>query len=168
MKFLQRALAGVLMLCALSPASAKTVPVQFVSGNEATFITEDPGGVIVKYVEKYSDMRDAGTKVVISGMCVSACTLLLGVVRPENVCVMPEAYLGFHSASTITREKGKPDIIEHAPEFSLLEFNMYPATVRAYLAKQGWSGANAHPEIIWVRGAQLRKFIRPCSKADLS
>jgi hypothetical protein len=40
--------------------------------------------------------------------------------------------------------------------------------VRSYLAKQGWSGANAHPEIIWVRGAQLRKFIRACSKADLS
>lgn len=168
MKLLQLALAGVITLCALLPASAKTVPVQFVSGREATFISEDPGGVIVDFVKKYSDMRDAGTKVVISGMCVSACTLFLGVIRPENVCVMPEAYLGFHSASTITREAGKPDLIEHAPEFSLLEFNMYPATVRAYLAKHGWSGENPHPEIIWVRGAQLRKFVRPCTAADLS
>jgi hypothetical protein len=168
MKLLQLALAGVMMLCALSPASAKDVPVQFVSGHEATFISKDPGGVIVDFVKKYSDMRDAGTKVVISGMCVSACTLFLGVVRPENVCVMPEAYLGFHSASTITREAGKPDVIEHAPEFSLLEYNMYPAVVRKHLAREGWSGANPHPEIIWVRGAQLRKFVRPCTREDLS
>lgn len=168
MKLLQRALAGVLMLCALSPASAKDVPVQFVSGRTATFISEDPGGVIVQFVRKYSDMRDAGTNVVISGECVSACTLALGILRPEKVCVMPEAFLGFHSASTITREPGKRDIIEHAPEISDLVFQMYPDRVRNYLAKQGWSGANAHPEIIWVRGAQLRKFVRPCAKADLS
>src|SRR4051794_35775205 len=110
MKLLQLALAGVMMLCALSPASSKDVPVQFVSGNTATFISEDPGGVIVDFVKKYSDMRDYDTHVVISGECVSACTLFLGVLRPENVCVMPEAYLGFHSASTITREPGKRDI----------------------------------------------------------
>lgn len=168
MKLLQLALAGVLMLCALSPTSAKDVPVQFVSGRTATFISEDPGGVIVNFVKKYADMRDNGDNIVISGECVSACTLFLGVIRPEKVCVMPEAYLGFHSASTITREPGKPDIIEHAPEFSLLEYNMYPAIVRSYLAKQGWSGANPHPEIIWVRGSQLRKFVRPCTKDDLS
>lgn len=168
MKFLKLALAGVLMLCALSPASAKDVPVQFVSGHKATFISEDPGGVIVQFVRKYSDMRDAGTNVVISGQCVSACTLLLGILRPEKFCVMPEAILGFHSASTITREPGKNDVIEHAPEISDLVFQMYPARVRSYLTTQGWVGANPHPDVIWVRGSKLRKLVRPCTKVDLS
>jgi hypothetical protein len=168
MKLFKLALAGVLMLCALSPASSKTVPVQFVSGHEATFISDDPCGIIVQFVRKYSDMRDAGTSVVISGQCVSACTLLLGILRPEKMCVMPEAILGFHSASTITREPGKKDVIEHAPEASDLVFQMYPARVRNYLATQGWVGANSHPDVIWVRGAQLRKFIRPCTEVDLS
>lgn len=168
MKLLQRALAGALMLLALSPASAKTVPVQFVSGRTATFISEDPGGIITEFVKTYSDMRDAGTSVVISGECVSACTLALAILRPEKVCVMPEAYLGFHSASTITKYDRKPAIVEHAPEMSQLVFNMYPTAVRNYLSTQGWIGKNAHPEIIWVRGSQLRKLVRPCTKADLS
>ncbi|MEY9247544.1 hypothetical protein [Bradyrhizobium elkanii] len=168
MKLLQLALAGVLMLCALSPASAKDVPVQFESGHNVTFITDDPGGVIVEFVKKYSDMRDARTKVILSGECVSACTLMLGLLRPELVCATPDAVLGFHSASVITREEGKPDIAEHGSEMSLLVFNTYPAKVRAFLAARGWSGANAHPDIIWVKGRQLRKMIRPCTAADLS
>ncbi|WFU52290.1 hypothetical protein QA639_21515 [Bradyrhizobium pachyrhizi] len=168
MKLLQLALAGVMMLCALMPASAKDVPVQFESGRNVTFITDDPGGVIVDFFKKYSDMRDAGTKVILSGECASACTLMLGMLRPELVCATPDASLGFHSASVITREPGKPDIIEHGREMSLLVWNSYPGKVRKFLAARGWSGANAHPDIIWVRGKNLRKMIRPCTAADLS
>lgn len=168
MKLLQLALAGVLMLCALVPASARDVPVQFESGHNVTFITDDPGGVIVEFVKKYSDMRDARTKVILSGQCVSACTLMLGLLRPELVCATPDAVLGFHSASVITREQGKPDVIEHGPEMSQLVFNSYPAKVRAFLAARGWSGSNAHPDIIWMSGKNLRKMIRPCTEADLS
>ncbi|BBB99762.1 MULTISPECIES: hypothetical protein [Bradyrhizobium] len=168
MKLLQLALAGVLMLCALAPASARDVPVQVESGRNVTFITDDPGGLIVDFVKKYSDMRDARTKVVLTGECVSACTLMLSILRPELVCAMPEAALGFHSASTITKEPGKPDVIEHAPEISLLVFNSYPAKVRSFLEARGWRGANAHPDIIWVRGKNLRKMIRPCTEADMS
>jgi hypothetical protein len=168
MKALKRALAGALMLCALTPALAKTTPVEFASGRAATFITDDPGGVIVDFVKKYSDMRDAGTNVVIDGECVSACTILLGVLRPDKVCVTPDASFGFHSASSITRGPGKPPVIEHAQEISVLVYNMYPGRLRAYLAHEGWSGANPHPDVIWVKGKQLQKFIRPCTPADLS
>jgi hypothetical protein len=168
MKALKLALAGVLMLCALMPASARDVPVQFTSGRAATFITDDPGGIIVQFVKKYSDMRDAGTNVVVDGQCVSACTLLLGILRPDKVCATPDAVLGFHSASLITSEPGKEPVIEHAAEISTLLFNMYPGRVRAYLTREGWNGSNPHPDVIWVRGKQLRKLIRACAAADLS
>ena len=168
MKALISALAGVLMLCALTPASAKDVPVQFTSGRAATFITDDQGGIITEFVKKYSDMRDAGTNVVIDGECASACTIVLGILRPEKVCATPDASLGFHSAMAITREDGKAPVFEHAAEISKLIFNSYPGKVRAWLTKQGWNGDNPHPEVIWARGGQVRKFIRPCTAADLS
>ncbi|WP_316207417.1 hypothetical protein [Bradyrhizobium sp. SZCCHNR3118] len=168
MNALQRALLGVLMLLAIVPASAKDVPVEFVSGRSAIFIKDDPGGVLTEFAKKYSTWRDDGTNVVIDGECVSACTMLLGLLRPEKVCATKDAVLGFHSASTETKEQGKPDIFKHAEEISALEFNMYPGVVRAFLAKEGWYGPNAHPEIIWVRGKDVNKFVRPCTADDLS
>ncbi len=81
MKALKLALAGLLMLCALTPASAKTI------------ITEDTGGLIVNYIRKYSDMRDTGEKVVIE--CASSARSV-GLLRPENF----REKLGFHSATS--------------------------------------------------------------------
>ena len=160
MKVLKLALAGLLMLCALSPAPAKSV------------IPDDPGGVIVDFVSKYSDMRDSEEKIVIDGECVSACTVLLGLLRPENICATPNAVLGFHSASLRIVEKDNSIRYEHAPEMSKLMFGMYPGKVRALLKRNGWDGAsdvnNAHPAIIWIKGKQLRKIVRPCLAEDLS
>jgi hypothetical protein len=168
MKAFKLALAGVLMLCALVPASARDVEVQLASGRSATFIKDDPGGKIVDFVKKYSDMRDAGTQVVIDGECVSACTLIISMLQPENVCVTPDASLGFHSASVRIEEEGKEPRYEHAQEMSELMYDTYPGRVRAYLSRKGWTGPNAHPSLIWVKGKQLRKFIRRCTAADLS
>jgi hypothetical protein len=160
MKALKLALAGLLMLCALSPAPAKTV------------IADDPGGIIVDFVVKYSNMRDSGEKVVVDGECVSACTVLLGLLRPENVCATPHAVFGFHSASVRIVEKDKSIRYEHAPEMSKLMFGIYPRQVRALLKSYGWNGEsildNAHPSIIWIKGKQLRKIVRPCLATDLS
>jgi hypothetical protein len=160
MKALKLALAGLLMLCALSPAPAKTV------------ITYDEGGVIVDFIKKYSDMRDRGEKVVVDGPCISSCTLLLGLLRPENYCATDSAVFGFHSASLkIKPGDDKPPVFQHASEMSTLMFDLYPGKVRSLLTRLGWNGDkqdNAHPEVIWVKGKQMRLFVRPCLPADLS
>ena len=46
-----------------------------------------------------SDMRDSGEHVVIDGPCLSACTLLTGIIPSDRVCVTQRAVLGFHAAS---------------------------------------------------------------------
>lgn len=155
MKALKLALAGLLMLCALTPASAKTI------------ITEDTGGLIVNYIRKYSDMRDTGEKVVIDGTCASSCTLLLGLLRPENFCATPKAKLGFHSAIGVRVEEGKEPVRTHAAEMSVLMFSIYPGKIRSILHKRGWDGyvGAAHPELIWISAKQI---VRPCTKAELS
>jgi len=155
MKELKLALAGLLMPCALTPASAKIL------------ITEDNGGIVVNFVRKYSDIRDSGEKVVIDGPCASSCTLLLGLLRPENFCATTKALFGFHSASAMKEEDGKVTERRHAPEMSALMFSLYPAKVRRLLQKRGWNGYTGaeHTDLIWVAG---RALARKCTVADLS
>jgi len=68
-------------------------------GAEADYrITRDPGGLLDQYKAKYTVVRDRGERVIIDGMCSSACTLVLGIVPLSRVCVTPRARLGFHMA----------------------------------------------------------------------
>ena len=62
-------------------------------------IVNDPGGEISSYVLTFKKMRAAGERVVIDGPCLSACTLLTGIVPHNRVCVTKRAVLGFHAAS---------------------------------------------------------------------
>jgi len=61
-------------------------------------IRNDYGGFIHKYKLKYAAIRDSGKRVIIDGVCNSACTLVLGIVPLNRVCVTPRASLGFHTA----------------------------------------------------------------------
>src|SRR5262245_51935107 len=69
------------------------------SGAAADYrITRDHGGSVDQYKVKYSLIRDRGERVIIDGVCNSACTLVLGIVPLNRICVTPRASLGFHMA----------------------------------------------------------------------
>src|SRR5262245_66242852 len=61
-------------------------------------ISDDIGGRIGAYVDQYSAVRNSGEKVVIDGACLSACTLVLGIVPRNRICVTRRATLGSHAA----------------------------------------------------------------------
>ena len=61
-------------------------------------IGEDRGGRIGTYVDKYQSLRDTGQSVIIDGLCASACTIVLGAVPHDKICVTSHAALGFHAA----------------------------------------------------------------------
>src|SRR5690348_3547453 len=61
-------------------------------------ISEDRGGQIGQYLQKLSLLRSSGQRVVIDGNCLSACTLLLGMIPRNRVCATSRARLGFHAA----------------------------------------------------------------------
>src|SRR6266404_9167353 len=61
-------------------------------------ITRDHGGYVEEYKTKYAKIRDRRERVIIDGICNSACTLVLGMVPLNRVCVTPNASLGFHQA----------------------------------------------------------------------
>src|SRR5580692_3685098 len=61
-------------------------------------ITSDHGGYVTEYKAKYERIRDRHERVIIDGICNSACTMVLGIVPMNKICVTPRASLGFHQA----------------------------------------------------------------------
>src|SRR6516164_7734679 len=66
-------------------------------------IRKDYGGFLDQYKLKYAAIRDSGKQVIIDGVCNSACTLVLGIVPLNRICVTPRASLGFHTPFIDTR-----------------------------------------------------------------
>ena len=50
-------------------------------------IADDRGGRIGTYVDKYQGLRTSGEQVIIDGLCASACTIVLGAVPHDKICV---------------------------------------------------------------------------------
>lgn len=115
-------------------------------------ITEDYGGAIFDYISKYNDGRRNGTKYQITDFCLSACTLLLGLVPKENVCVEKTSVFGFHSAWIMTL--GGPAFHQEATR---LIWNSYPHYIQDLLRVRGWDGDSEkeHPNFIYIRGTEL-------------
>jgi hypothetical protein len=61
-------------------------------------ITRDHGGYVEEYKAKYARIRSRGERVIIDGICNSACTMVFGIVPMNKICVTPRASLGFHLA----------------------------------------------------------------------
>jgi len=68
------------------------------ASDAAVRIGQDRGGRIGAYVDKYQGLRSSGEMVIIDGSCVSACTIVLGSVPHDRICVTSRANLGFHAA----------------------------------------------------------------------
>ena len=103
------------------------------AGSAAVRIKADPGGQIGPYLENLVALRSSGERVIIDGPCLSACTMVLGVIPRERICVTPRARLGFHAAWT-PDGYGRQLTCRVATR---LLMDIYPQDVRGWLAKQG-------------------------------
>lgn len=122
-------------------------------------IQNDDGGVVHERLGLYLQMAERGDKFVIDGDCVSACTFLLFTNPKENVCVTPNARLGFHSAFFVF----PPGVVVPAIATTRFIWNSYPKAVTALLKKKGWSGPDQPQyDLVYIEGAELRTLIQPC------
>jgi hypothetical protein len=96
-------------------------------------IVGDAGGQIGPYLENLLKLRNSGQQVVIDGPCLSACTLVLGVVPRERICVTRRARLGFHAAW----HPGQNGEAVQSRGGTQLLMEIYPQNVRRWLAKRG-------------------------------
>jgi hypothetical protein len=118
-------------------------------------IVGDPGGEVTSYIEKFTEIRDSGQRSVIDGPCLSACTLLTGIVPRDRVCVTRRAALGFHAASYYDDATRSLVPTRHG---SALVMRLYPAQVRAWISRHG----GLRPQMIVMRGRELSALYPLC------
>ncbi|MEZ5788643.1 MAG: hypothetical protein R3D62_19650 [Xanthobacteraceae bacterium] len=98
-------------------------------------ITRDFGGYVEEYKAKYYRIRETGERVIIDGICNSACTLVLGIVPMDRICVTPRASLGFHQAYFDKRWTAGVKVTSIAGTAELM--SVYPSPVKDWIARQG-------------------------------
>jgi hypothetical protein len=137
-------------------AAGALASIFFASGASAEMrIVNDPGGEVSAYVQKFQEMRASGDRIVIDGPCLSACTLLTGIVPRDHVCVTSRAALGFHAASYY--DDASRSLIP-TREGSRVVMRLYPASVRAWIDRHG----GLTPSLKFMRGRELTALYRTC------
>jgi hypothetical protein len=123
----------------------------------AVRIANDRGGQIGRYLDRYDALRASGQAVMIDGLCASACTIVLGTIPHDKICVTSNATLGFHAAfdfasngQTVTN-----------PVATQLLYSEYPSPVRRWISRRG----GLTPRMIFLHGRQLQAMYRPCDFA---
>lgn len=142
MKIVTGLFAAVLVLAGVSTSQA------------VVRISDDRGGRIGTYVDKYQGLRSSGETVVIDGLCASACTIVLGSVPHDKICVTSRANLGFHAAWDFGAG-GRP--VTNVEATRML-YEMYPSSIRSWISKRG----GLKPRMIFLRGKELQSLYRPC------
>jgi hypothetical protein len=135
-------LAAALLASALTPASA------------TMRIAEDRGGQIGRYLQAFALLRTSGENVVVDGNCLSACTLVLGLIPRNQICATPRARFGFHAA-------WMPDMDGH-PVTSAMGtqalWNIYPGDVRRWINRHG----GLSRRMIYMEGHDLHGIVASC------
>lgn len=138
------ALAALLSLVTLFPDPACA----------AIRIANDAGGQIGPYLDNFAMVRNSGQKVIIDGPCLSACTMVLGIVPRERICVTDRARLGFHAA-WLPDASGRP---RFSSEGTKALWEIYPAHVRSWLSKRG----GLKPKMVYLHGSELNSMYASC------
>jgi hypothetical protein len=120
-------------------------------------VTRDFGGDVEEYKAKYARLRDAGERVVIDGICNSACGLVLGIVPLNRVCATPRASLGFHQAYFDKRWTAGVRVTSFAGTAELL--SIYPQGVKDWIEQHG--GLSAEMKHL-KNGVELWAIVDPC------
>jgi hypothetical protein len=142
MKLTTGLLTAVLLLIGMAPSHA------------VVRIADDRGGRIGTYVDKYQGLRNSGEAVIIDGLCASACTIVLGAIPRDRICVTSHATLGFHAAWDF----GANGRAITNPEATQMLYSMYPSSVKHWINARG----GLTPHMIFLRGKELQALFKPC------
>jgi hypothetical protein len=141
-------LVGALASASLSVAASSMASAEVRIGG-------DPGGEVSSYIQKYQEIRDSGERVVIDGPCLSACTLVTGIVPHDRICVTERAMLGFHAASyydDVSRS------LVPTRRGSRLVMTFYPPEIRRWINRHG----GLTPRLMTLRGHELASLYNTC------
>jgi len=118
-------------------------------------ILSSPGGKAGAYLDFFSQLRTSGERVVIDGPCLSACTLVLGTIPRNRICVTQRATLGFHAPLMVDGKSGRSVRSRDATR-AVTAF--YPARVQAWIKRKG----GLKQKFIYLRGRELAALYPSC------
>ena len=125
------------------------------NASAAVRIKADPGGQIGPYLENLVALRGSGERVIIDGPCLSACTMVLGVIPRDRICVTSRARLGFHAAWH-PGGNGQPVTSREATK---LLMEIYPERVRSWIKDRG----GLSPKMMFLSGRELAAMYQTCN-----
>jgi hypothetical protein len=131
-----------------APATAMTAPAP-----TAERILDDSGGRIENYLNKYEALRKSGRGVAIDGTCASACTLVLGVIPHNRICVTPRAAFAFHAAWDLSWRGAQTN----AAATKYL-WSRYPDDVRRWITQHG----GLRSKTIYLGGREVAAMFPTC------
>jgi hypothetical protein len=131
---------------------AAAVPTSYAKAT--LWITGDNGGTILEYAQRFQQASQAGEQVIIDGKCLSACTMVIGMVPRDRVCATPKAMLGFHAAFRRTPD-GSTVASTDATKFMM---KAYPPAVRKWINRRG----GLTTQMIFLMGSELATFVPTC------
>jgi hypothetical protein len=143
------------LACAPVQSHAQDVPVGArVEPPTDVWIVSDRGGEVVQYVVEFTALARSRARVIIDGLCESACTLILGIIPAPRLCVTARARFGFHAAWRFD-EDGRSIGSPGGTQFLI---NTYPEPVRAWILKNGGLSSR----MIYLSGNGLAAINRQC------
>jgi hypothetical protein len=142
---------GVVLLAA---AAAATIALSVSSASAAVRIAGDYGGQIGPYLEQFAALRSSGERVIIDGPCLSACTMVLGMIPRDRICVTRRARLGFHAAWNPSENGAQ--VVSRGGTQLLME--VYPQHVRQWISRRG----GLTQRMMFLSGRELASMYRLC------
>lgn len=108
---------------------------------------DEPGGLLGEHLQRFQGIALTGKQVEVRGACVSACTVVVSVVRRENICFGEDASLKFHWASYGINS---PDVGKPNYDATLGIYERYPADIRAWIDAKGGIEMMPKGSKLWV------------------
>jgi hypothetical protein len=137
--------------CAALALASATIPAR-----ADVRILGSPGGEVGSFVRLFALIRESGERVVIDGPCYSACTLVLGTIPKERICVTRRAVLGFHGALL---EDRRGNVYRAPTSLNAAVAEVYPEPVQDWIARHG----GLSKKMLTLRGAELYRYYPRCS-----
>jgi hypothetical protein len=111
---------------------------------ETIDIVDDRGGSSGSYAARRAQYRRDGVHVRITGPCESECTMVIGHLNREHVCVTAEGRFGFRLADQ--------------PNRTATLWRSYPTDIKIWLSR---NGGLTH-QLVWMQAPEIYRFFRQC------
>lgn len=133
---MKKMIAGLVLMTSAFGAS--------IAAAETIDVSDSHGGSVAAYSQRWKALAARGVKVRIVGACQSACTVLLGYIPRDHICVMPAARFGFHTA--------------HRPDMTGVLWHAYASDI------QGWINARGGltPDFKWMGAPDTYRYFHKC------